>query len=411
MKARIHWSALAVVAALLAAACGSADGATDAGPDPEAPAVRSEPRSATAATVTDQSVAGAGTVDSDGPDGSTAGAALVVTATGSPSPLGTTARDPAASSDPSTTTAPASGDAGSSSTASAGVTPSSTAPAGVTPSSTASAGVTPSSTAATTGHGNASTSAPSTVTTAAPPTTSRPTTSRPPTTAPPTTRPTGGGGVRFATLPPGSALPSGDACAARVRPAPEVRAGNAGYNGTRGTGTNDRYPRVDGNFTGTTDEIIQWAACKWGIDEDWARAQMAKESWWDMSSGGDRNDDQSACHPQVRTSSGPCPESMGLGQVRYIYHREAFEDANAIRSTAYNVDYTYAVWRACFEGELTWLNNVERGRQYTPGDLEGCLGVWFTGRWYIDRAIPYIDEVRRWKNERIWEHPNFLGYG
>ena len=29
---------------------------------------------------------------------------------------------------------------------------------------------------------------------------------------------------------------------------------------------------VDGDFAGTTDQLIQWAACKWGIDEDIVRA-------------------------------------------------------------------------------------------------------------------------------------------
>ena len=57
---------------------------------------------------------------------------------------------------------------------------------------------------------------------------------------------------------------------------------NATYNATRGTTANTAYPRVTGNFTGTTDEILQWAACKWGIDEDLVRAQVAIESWWDQ---------------------------------------------------------------------------------------------------------------------------------
>ena len=38
--------------------------------------------------------------------------------------------------------------------------------------------------------------------------------------------------------------------------------------------------RVDGNFTGTTDEILQWGACKWGFDEDLVRAIAATETWW-----------------------------------------------------------------------------------------------------------------------------------
>lgn len=250
---------------------------------------------------------------------------------------------------------------------------------------------------------------PTTTTTTRPPTTTttRPptTTTRPPTTT--TTRPPTGG--RFETLPPGASLPSGDECARLVRAAPEIRADNAGYNSTRGTGSNGRYPRVDGNFTGTTDEIIQWAACKWGIDEDIARAQAAKESWWHMSAGGDLSSNQSNCHPSLRTSNGqPCPESIGLLQVRYLYHLEAFENSNAIRSTAYNIDYTFANWRACFEGELTWLNNVERGAEYRAGDLDGCLGVWFTGRWYVPEAYPYIQAVHDLANERVWEQAYFI---
>ena len=31
-------------------------------------------------------------------------------------------------------------------------------------------------------------------------------------------------------------------------------------------------PRINGDFTGTTDEIIQWASCKWGISDEDASA-------------------------------------------------------------------------------------------------------------------------------------------
>jgi hypothetical protein len=86
----------------------------------------------------------------------------------------------------------------------------------------------------------------------------------------------------FSTLPPGSTLPTDAECAARVRPAPEVRPQNAPYNAARGvqknlTGPSPLFGRVDGNFTGTTDEIIQWTACKWGVDEDIVRAQAVVE--------------------------------------------------------------------------------------------------------------------------------------
>lgn len=195
--------------------------------------------------------------------------------------------------------------------------------------------------------------------------------------------------AKFTTLPVGSVLPTGAQCASRVRGAAEVRAVNQSYNNTRGTRANTVFPRVDGNFVGTTDEILQWVACKWGIDEDIVRAQIARESWWQMTTVGDNG------------------ESFGLGQVRLAYHGSAFVDDNARRSSAYNVDYTYAVWRSCFEGRETWLNTVERGATYVAGDMKGCLGVWFAGRWYTSGARTYIAEVESYLAQRIWETPNF----
>ena len=228
-----------------------------------------------------------------------------------------------------------------------------------------------------------------------------------------------GGSGRFATLPPGSALPSGEECATRVRSAPEIRPENVQANNTLGGEPNGRYPRVNGNFTGTTDEIIQWVACKWGFDEDLARAQTVRESFWRQSTLGDFNSDPSTCSPYLGIGNyppqfngdpnhvGECPESFGLGQVRYLYHSEAFEDANAIESSAYNLDYTYAVWRDCYEGNLTWLNQLERGATYVAGDVDGCMGVWFSGRWRTARADEYVSVVRGHLAARTWEQADF----
>jgi len=54
---------------------------------------------------------------------------------------------------------------------------------------------------------------------------------------------------------------------------------------------------VDGQYTGTTDMIFRWAACKWGIDEDVVRAQATNEHWsWDqLDSGGDKRYSESQC--------------------------------------------------------------------------------------------------------------------
>lgn len=260
-----------------------------------------------------------------------------------------------------------------------------------------------------------------TTTVTLPPTTTtpRPTTTPPPTTAPPTTTtppPTG----HFDTLPPGSPLPSSAECAALVRPVGEVRSVNVPYNNKRGYSFSPDYPqaadelaRVDGNFIGTTDEIIQWAACKWGIDEDIARAQIAKESWWDQRNMGDwwthPPEDCPPGHPPGADGRpGECPQSFGMGQVRGSSTHPAFPGVE--QSSAMNLDYTYAIWRACYEGKETWLNHVERGEQYGAGDEWGCIGRWFAGRWRTPPALGYIAEVQDYLSQRIWETPEFLSY-
>jgi hypothetical protein len=171
--------------------------------------------------------------------------------------------------------------------------------------------------------------------------------------------------------------------------------------------------RVDGNFVGTTDEIIQWAACKWGVDEDYVRAQIVTESYWDqVNSLGDWTTNPANCEPRfplgTNGRAGQCPESFGLGQTRYPYMRSAFP--YAYDSSAFNLDVTYAIWRSCFEGTETWLNTVERGRQYEAGDMLGCMGRWFAGRWYTSAALGYMNTVQGHVTNRTWTKPEFMTY-
>ena len=231
--------------------------------------------------------------------------------------------------------------------------------------------------------------------------------------------------ANFVTLPPGSALPSDAACAATVRSMPENKGVNKTYNATKGNqglavdfftpGSGDPRAnteigvRVDGNFTGTTDEILQWAACKWGIDEDMVRAQAAIESWWRQTAKGDWGTDASRCPPGhglgVDGQPGKCPESWGLLQTRYPYEQSAWPGIAS--SSAFNADTAYAIWRVCFEGYEWWLNDVEHGQTYAAGDAWGCVGRWFAGRWHTPAAETYITNVKNYLNQRIWETPNF----
>ncbi len=213
-------------------------------------------------------------------------------------------------------------------------------------------------------------------------------------TSPPTTE-----AGHFGTLPPGSTLPSDEECAARVRPAREIRPQNVTYNETPGHGTPvdppaPLYSRVTGGFTGTTDEILQWAACKWGIEEDIVRAQAAKESYWTQTNVGDNG------------------ESFGILQVRQPYMAWAFNDGagDAKSSTSYNVDMAFAARRNCFEGNEPWLNTVDRGREYSAGDIWGCVGMWFSGRWYTPDSITYMEAVQKYMNDRIWTTNSFINF-
>ena len=133
-------------------------------------------------------------------------------------------------------------------------------------------------------------------------------------------------GDYFRALSPGSALPSDAACAARVRrSAWEPRAGNSAANhkvvpqpvrlpdnpALDETWPRKYKPRIDGNFTGTTDEIIQWASCKWGIDDDLTRARAVQESSWQQSKVGDFDGRASGhCVNGVAPTVAACPTSF-----------------------------------------------------------------------------------------------------
>ncbi len=146
---------------------------------------------------------------------------------------------------------------------------------------------------------------------------------------------------------------------------------------------------VDGRFRGTTDEIIRWAAIKWGLPKNVLRAVAVVESWWQMSAVGDNGD------------------SFGLYQVRRPYH--CWGRCRIVRRfTAFNADYYGGIIRAYFDGKMPWLNTVERGREYEAGDLWGSVGAWFSGRWYTQPSIDYMDVVRDRLAERTWRRDYFL---
>ncbi len=234
--------------------------------------------------------------------------------------------------------------------------------------------------------------------------------------------PAHGAPVHFRTIPPGARLPSGARCAkwVRARPKPENKGVNRRFNrrtgqhvasnflqGDRPAADRRIVPRINGHFTGTTKEILRWAACKWGINQNVVFAQAAIESWWRQTTKGDWGTDRTACPPGHRhlNAQGQCAQSYGILQNRYPFEKSSWPGIG--RSTAMNADTAYAIWRACYDGYETWLNTVERGSQYHKGDVWGCVGRWFAGRWRTAPALQYIAKVKQYKRERIWETPDF----
>jgi hypothetical protein len=220
--------------------------------------------------------------------------------------------------------------------------------------------------------------------------------------APPSQLPT------FETLAPGSPLPSGRECAARVIRSPwEPRPQNwrpnhrvprslalPDWDGVDPRANELFKPRITGRFRGTTDEIIQWGSCKWGIDTDVVRAMAVIESLWVQHTKGDITTDASRCPPGYAP---PCPTSFGLLQIKHDAHPGTFP--HSLRSTAFNVDYGLAVLRVCYEG---WLQYAGFPEDYQAGDLWGCVGFYFAGAWRTADAEAYIAQVQEQYATKPW---------
>jgi hypothetical protein len=231
--------------------------------------------------------------------------------------------------------------------------------------------------------------------------------------------------LHFRTLPPGAKLPTGAQCARWVRETPlrENKAANKKANHTVGQHVGASFfsagdspkagkllaPRINGYFTGTTKEILRWASCKWGINQYTVFAQAAVESWWQQSTLGDWDSDASACPPGHKLGAdgtpGQCPQSYGILQNRYPFEKASWPGIG--RSTAMNADTAYAIWRSCYDGYEGWLNTVPEPQAYHKGDLWGCVGRWFSGRWHTAPAQQYIAKVKKYQSERIWLTKDF----
>jgi hypothetical protein len=271
-------------------------------------------------------------------------------------------------------------------------------------------------------------------------------------------------GGYFPTLVPSgnvSALPSASSCASAVhRSSWEPRPDNYGANHVlvnptsvhnsfanrprAGLGSYDPrwdswlLPRVDGQFTGTTDEIIQWAACKWGLADNYLRAEADTESTWfqyetypsgrcvDTYGCGDWFSSEpytarktyctglatsGAYDYQADYGDGLCPKTFSMMGIMswwnpsWGFNWAANQNGTfpfTRNSTAMAVDYMASQIRGCYEG-WQW----ELGTGYQAGDLWGCAGAWYSGGWHDSAANTYISHVQGNESVEPWLTASF----
>jgi hypothetical protein len=210
-------------------------------------------------------------------------------------------------------------------------------------------------------------------------------------------------------------------------------------------GTHDRrwdswlLKRVDGQFTGTTDEIFQWAACKWGLSDNLVRAVAFRESTWfqyetypsgrpvinfgvgDMMPAGTDGADvycngvaQHGYDYQRDFGPASCPQTFSITGIKSWQS----PDWGAMpgnqngtfpfnrNSTAFAVDYLASQLRGCYEGWQMWLAQTGT-RRYAAGDMWGCVGAWYAGEWHSAIADDYISMVQRAATDLPWLAPGW----
>jgi len=229
--------------------------------------------------------------------------------------------------------------------------------------------------------------------------------------------------------PVGSAPLSDADAASRITRVAENRPGNVAANAYKPSATevqaflnNERnadgrlpaeynrlYAKVTGGFTGTTDEILQWGAQKWGIPEDWVRAQAVHESWWRHETKGDRQvvRDVLRYPAHSRIDGDEVFQSLGLMQIRWDHPdgNRAGTGTEALRwkSTAFNVDFALATVRYYYDGLCSWCSTG-----YASGQQWESLAGWYSpAPWKNSGQLSYITNVKRHLTERTWAKAGF----
>jgi len=180
---------------------------------------------------------------------------------------------------------------------------------------------------------------------------------------------------------------------------------------------------VTGDFTGTTDQILQWGAYKWGFDPDLVRANAFNETYWRQNLIGDIGNGVSLGILQIKSRyhPGTCPQSPNFPSVVDPASTHSIEQYLAgepsclsYNSTAFAVDYRLAYLRACMNKSVTYLFNhapVTGHSRYADanGDelLWGCMGSWWSGYFWDKLSLDYIQRNSGFYAQKPWLKAGF----
>jgi hypothetical protein len=151
----------------------------------------------------------------------------------------------------------------------------------------------------------------------------------------------------------------------------------------------------------STDDLIEWAAYKWGVPEDLVRGQMDMESRWSMLKKGDRRDwarPVAALYPaRAAIDANSVWESLGIAQIRWRHTVPWNPGVEPLRwrSTAFSLDYSQALVRYYYDGYCDWCGAG------VAGDPDGAYRMYVSGS--RRKGQWYADGVRSKAASRPWE--------
>ena len=173
----------------------------------------------------------------------------------------------------------------------------------------------------------------------------------------------------------------------------------------------------DGIKNPSTDDLIQWAAHKWGIPEDWLRAEYAVESYWNSFQLGDDTAVSSAWYAEYPSqaripNSSNVYQSMGIAQVRWAPDGSLGDGTEPLRweSTAFNIDDQAATLRFYYD-DPSGVRSTWGDTSYVPCQQWNSLGGWYSPYpWNNAGQASYIAKVQSYLNQQIWTMSSFLSW-